>query len=139
MSGQLCDLSAIDLVHLYKSGEASPVEATQSVLDRVSLLQKKYNAFCLVDEEKALRDAQASEKRWQNKEAIGLLDGVPSTIKDLMLSKGWATLKGSRTTDPNQSWDEDAPSVARMREQGVVFVGKTTTPEFGWKGVTDSA
>ena len=138
MASQLCDLSAIDLVHLYKSGEASPVEATQSVLDRVSLLQKKYNAFCLVDEEKALRDARASEKRWQNKEAIGLLDGVPSTIKDLMLSKGWATLKGSRTTDPNQSWHEDAPSVARMREQGVVFVGKTTTPEFGWKGVTDS-
>ena len=69
---------------------------------------------------------------------LGIADGVPATAKDLILAKGWPTLRGSRTTDPNQVWDEDAPPVARLREQGAIILGKTTTPEFGWKGVTDS-
>ena len=56
-----------------------------------------------------------------------------------MLAKGWPTLRGSKTTDPDGDWDIDAPPVARLREAGAVFLGKTTTPEFGWKGVTDSA
>ncbi|MGH8968068.1 MAG: amidase, partial [Actinomycetes bacterium] len=45
---------------------------------------------------------------------------------------------GSRLIDPDGPWDEDAPAVARLRETGAVILGKTTTPEFGWKGVTDS-
>jgi aspartyl-tRNA(Asn)/glutamyl-tRNA(Gln) amidotransferase subunit A len=64
---------------------------------------------------------------------------VPTTIKDLVLTKGWPTLRGSTTVDRAQNWTEDAPSTARLREHGAVFLGKTTTPEFGWKGVTDSA
>ncbi len=67
----------------------------------------------------------------------GLIDGLPATVKDLVVVKGWPTRRGSRTTDPTPS-EEDAPPVARMRAQGAVFLGKTTTPEFGWKGVTDS-
>src|SRR4029077_5800796 len=69
---------------------------------------------------------------------LGLVDGVPATVKDLILTRGWPTRRGSRTIDPNQPWEEDGASVARMKEQGAVFLGKTTTPEFGWKGVTDS-
>ena len=69
---------------------------------------------------------------------MGALDGVPALIKDLLLVKGWPTLRGSKTIDRNQNWNQDAPSVARLREQGAVFLGLTTTPEFGWKGVTDS-
>ena len=67
-----------------------------------------------------------------------MVDGVPATIKDLVLTKGWPTLRGSRAVARDQSWDEDAPATARLREQGAVLLGKTTTPEFGWKGVTDS-
>jgi aspartyl-tRNA(Asn)/glutamyl-tRNA(Gln) amidotransferase subunit A len=65
---------------------------------------------------------------------------VPITIKDLILTKGWATLRGSLTTSPGkpEDWDEEAPPVQRLRESGAVFLGKTTTPEYGWKGVTDS-
>ena len=64
---------------------------------------------------------------------------MPVTVKDILLH--------ARRADPARlqdrlgregSWDEDAPSVARLREHGAVFLGKTTTPEFGWKGVTDS-
>src|SRR5664279_6129763 len=63
---------------------------------------------------------------------------VPTSIKDLLLTRGWPTLRGSRLTNKDQDWAEDAPAVARLREAGAVLIGKTTTPEFGWKGVTDS-
>jgi aspartyl-tRNA(Asn)/glutamyl-tRNA(Gln) amidotransferase subunit A len=92
----------------------------------------------LVDHEAALRDARASEARWLRGEPAGPLDGVPTSIKDLLLVRGWPTLRGSRTTDPKQPWDVDAPSTARLREAGAVLLGKTTTPEFGWRGSTDS-
>ena len=68
----------------------------------------------------------------------GLLDGVPVSIKDIILTKGWPTLRGSKTVDPKGPWNDDAPATARLREHGAVLLGKTTTPEFGWKGVTDS-
>ena len=66
-------------------------------------------------------------------EPLGPVDGVPTSIKDVLLSRGWPTLRGSKTIDTDQPWDDDAPSVARMRAHGAVFLGKTTTPEFGWK------
>ncbi len=67
-----------------------------------------------------------------------MLDGVPVSIKDVLLTNGWPTLRGSRTIDPTGPWKVDAPSVARVRAHGGVVFGKTTTPELGWKGVTDS-
>ena len=68
----------------------------------------------------------------------GLLDGVPVSIKDIILTKCWPTLRGSKTVDAKGPWNDDAPVTARLREHGAVLLGKTTTPEFGWKGVTDS-
>jgi aspartyl-tRNA(Asn)/glutamyl-tRNA(Gln) amidotransferase subunit A len=138
LSRDLAFMSAIDLLAAYRAKELSPVEATRAALDRIAALDARFNAFCLVDEKGALEAARASEGRWHRGEPRGLVDGVPTTIKDLLLSKGWPTLRGSKTVKPDQAWDEDAPSVARLRENGAVFLGKTTTPEFGWKGVTDS-
>jgi aspartyl-tRNA(Asn)/glutamyl-tRNA(Gln) amidotransferase subunit A len=63
---------------------------------------------------------------------------VPCSVKDLILTKGWPTLRGSRTISPDQVWADNAPCVDRLLESGAVLLGKTTTPEFGWKGVTDS-
>src|SRR5688572_2513652 len=94
--------------------------------------------MCLVDEARALAAAKAAEKRWRKGSPKGPVDGVPVLIKDILLTKGWPTLRGSRTIDSDQDWPEDAPAVARLRESGAVLIGKTTTPEFGWKGVTDS-
>ncbi|MCA3574270.1 MAG: amidase, partial [Aestuariivirga sp.] len=88
--------------------------------------------------EEALAAARASEKRWLKGEPQGPVDGVPTLIKDLLLVRGWPTLRGSCTIARDQPWEHDAPSVARLRECGAVFLGSTTTPEFGWKGVTDS-
>ncbi|GAA0701384.1 amidase [Streptomyces malaysiensis subsp. malaysiensis] len=133
------DLTAVQLLERYASGELSPVEATRAVLHRIEQIQPEVNAFTRVDAEGALRQAEESAERWRRGAPAGLLDGVPVSVKDILLLRGAPTLRGSRTVRPDaQPWDEDAPSVARLREHGAVFVGKTTTPEFGWKGVTDS-
>ena len=138
MKTDLCALSATELVSLYARKAVSPVEATKAVLARVRKLDPVLNAFCVVDERAALAQAKASEARWRKGRPLGLVDGVPTSIKDLVLTKGWPTLRGSRTVDPKGPWKDDAPTVARLREHGAVIFGKTTTPEFGWKGVTDS-
>lgn len=138
MSDDVLSMPAAELVELYRSKRVSPVEVTRAALERIAKLNPIYNAFVLVDEERALKDACASEARWQRGGPAGLVDGVPTTVKDLIVTEGWPTLRGSRTIDPDQPWTEDGPPVARMKEQGAVFLGKTTTPEFGWKGVTDS-
>jgi aspartyl-tRNA(Asn)/glutamyl-tRNA(Gln) amidotransferase subunit A len=130
--------SATELVRLYRNKKASPVEATKAALARIAKHNPVLNAFVLVDEKAALAAARASEKRWARKKPLGPVDGVPSTIKDIILTKGWPTLRGSLTVDPNQAWSDDAPVTARLKEAGAVLLGKTTTPEFGWKGVTDS-
>ncbi|MGZ4708027.1 MAG: amidase family protein, partial [Acidimicrobiales bacterium] len=78
------------------------------------------------------------EARWMRGEPKGLLDGVPVSIKDLLLTKGWPTLRGSKTVDAKGPWNDDAPAAARLREHGAVLLGKTTTPEFGFQGDTTS-
>lgn len=138
MNNDLTLLSAGELLTLYRGKSLSPVEVTQATLDRIIAVDPRLNAYCLVDAESALASARESEARWQEGEPKGLVDGVPTGIKDLLLTRGWPTLRGSRTIDEHQLWDEDAPCVARLREHGAVLLGKTTTPEFGWKGVTDS-
>jgi len=130
--------SAISLLDRYRKRALSPVEVTRFLLDRLDVLQPKINAFCIVDRDGALATARESERRWQRREPAGRLDGVPVTIKDLMLIRGFPTLRGSRLVDPDQDWSEDAPAVARLREAGAVILGKTTTPEFGWKALGDS-
>ena len=138
----LTQCTATELLQLYRSGQTSPVEATQAVLARIDRLNPKLNAFCLVDADAALANARASQARWQAHRAsgapVGELEGVPTSIKDLILTRGWPTLRGSRTIDPKQAWDVDAPATARLREAGAVLLGKTTTPEFGCKGETNS-
>ncbi|MBB6121631.1 amidase [Nocardiopsis algeriensis] len=132
------DLSAERLLAAYATGALSPVEAVDAVLDRIAERDPELNAYCLVLEDEARRAARASAQRWRRREPIGPLDGVPTAVKDVHLLRGHPTLKGSVTTPRGGPWDEDSPVVARLREAGAVFTGKTTTPELAWKGVTDS-
>jgi aspartyl-tRNA(Asn)/glutamyl-tRNA(Gln) amidotransferase subunit A len=142
MTTDLTQLPAHALLELYKRGETSPVEVTQAVLTRAARVNPKINAFSLLDEKSAMASAKESEIRWQahrqSAAPVGALEGVPASIKDLILTQGWPTLRGSRTVDPHQAWDVDAPVTARLREAGAVLLGKTTTPEFGCKGETNS-
>src|SRR5207253_3730681 len=109
-----------------------------AVLKRIEQFNPKLNAFNLIAADQAVSHAKESEARWMAGQPKGLLDGVPASIKDIILTRGWPTLRGSKTIDPKGPWDDDAPATARLREHGAVLLGKTTTPEFGWKGVTDS-
>jgi hypothetical protein len=110
----LADCSALTLLALYRSGDVSPVEATSAVLDRIARLNPVLNAFCHLAPEEALASARASEARWMRKAPCGELDGVPVSVKDLILAAGWPTLRGSRTVDRAGPWDVDAPATARF-------------------------
>ncbi|HXU40682.1 MAG TPA: amidase family protein, partial [Burkholderiales bacterium] len=92
----LCSFSAVQLLEKYVRRELSPVEVTKAVLARIEKLNPKLNAFCFLSKE-SLKEAEASEKRWMAGQPRGLLDGVPVSIKDLLLTKGWPTLRGSKT------------------------------------------
>ncbi|MFI6053009.1 amidase [Streptomyces violascens] len=134
----LTTLTARQLLTGYRARAFSPLDATRAVLARIEAAQPRLNAFVRIDTEPALAQARAATERWRTGEPKGLLDGVPVSVKDLLPQAGGPTLRGSNTTSKKGRWDEDAPAVARLREHGAVLVGKTTTPEFGWKGVTDS-
>ncbi len=129
--------TAVELASSYRSRELSPVEAATALLGRIEALDGALNAFCHLDQAATMSQARASEHRFASGEPLGPLDGIAVAVKDIFLTKGWPTLKGSRVVDPEQPWEDDAPAVARLREAGAVLIGKTATPEFGWKGLTD--
>jgi aspartyl-tRNA(Asn)/glutamyl-tRNA(Gln) amidotransferase subunit A len=130
--------SAEGLAEVYRKKALSPVEAAEMLFGRIDALQPELNAFVFVDRDGALAAARASEQRWRQGAPLSAIDGVPVTIKDIVLMRGFPTLRGSKLIDPDQDWSEDSPAVARLREAGAVILGKTTTPEFGWKAIGDS-
>ena len=126
--------TATELSNLYQSGAASPVTVTEQILAKIERLNPVLNAFCFTDPDTTLAQARASADRWRQGRPLSKLDGVPVAVKDSILTQGWPTLHASLTVDAEQSWTQDAPSVARLREAGAVFVGKTTMSEFGSTG-----
>jgi aspartyl-tRNA(Asn)/glutamyl-tRNA(Gln) amidotransferase subunit A len=134
---EISQLSANELVSLYRRREVSPVAVAQDALDRIGRFEPQVNAFVLVDAEGALAAARAAEARWMQGAPLGPADGLPVTIKDLVDVMGQPTRRGSLAT-PATPAAQDAPAVARLREQGAVILGKTTTPEFGWIGACHS-
>jgi aspartyl-tRNA(Asn)/glutamyl-tRNA(Gln) amidotransferase subunit A len=132
----LADKSAHDLLQHYAAGDVSPVEVTEAVLDRIERVNPVVNAFVLVDPEAARAAARASEARWHKGEPTGAIDGIPTTTKDIIQAAGWPCRRGSRAT-PATPDAIDAPTTRNLRREGAVLLGKTTSPEFGWKAVTD--
>lgn len=133
----LCRMSAAELSEGYASGRISPVEVARATLARAEAIQPELNAFTRIDHDGALAAAEASQRRWAAKEPLSPVDGVPATIKDIVWIKDQAVRYGTVAV-PAVEADQDAPAVQRMREAGLVFLGLTTTPEFGWKALTDS-
>ncbi|WP_036537654.1 amidase [Oceanobacter kriegii] len=134
---EIADFDAVTLSRLYGRGELSPVEATKAALARIETCNSSVNAYCHIAEESALESARKSEQRWLAKAPLSPIDGVPSSIKDLTKVAGMPLRSGSLTSNTELA-KENAPFTERMQEAGAVILGKTTTPEFGWKGVTDS-
>jgi len=131
-------LSAVELTQGYRSGSLSPVEVTSALLKRMDSVDPRVNAIIFTDPDTSLRMAAESEARWREGTPLSAIDGVPTTVKDLSAVAGWPKRRGSLTRDPHEPAPEDTPCVARLREAGVVFLAKTTTPEAGCKVVTRS-
>lgn len=129
--------SAAELSELYRAGSVSPVEVMTAVLARADTVNPRINALTIVEREPALAAARASEARWRAAEPLSPLDGVPVTVKELVRVKGWPHTMASRLTDKSPA-AEDAPAVARLREAGAIVWSQNTSPEYGFKGVTDS-
>jgi aspartyl-tRNA(Asn)/glutamyl-tRNA(Gln) amidotransferase subunit A len=133
----ISQLGAAELLRLYRRRDISPVDVARDALNRIARFEPKINAFVLVDRDGALAAARESEARWAKGEPLGLVDGLPATIKDIIDVKGQPTRKGSLVT-PTTPAAHDAPAVARLKEQGAIILGKTASPEFGWIGVCHS-
>jgi aspartyl-tRNA(Asn)/glutamyl-tRNA(Gln) amidotransferase subunit A len=128
-------LSAREMVRRFGERELSPVDVLEATLARLHKVDPLLNAVCLLDEPQGRRLAAESAERWRRGTPLGPLDGVPIAIKDSAHVAGWPFRFGSRATAATPS-AADSPGVARLREAGAVFFCKTTTPEFGWKGIT---
>lgn len=138
MTEDLTTLTATQALARFRAGSLSPELLIDDCLARIERDNPKVNAFTCVNGEQARHLAAESARRWQTGKPYGPLDGVPITIKDLTLTKGLPTRLGSTTTAPDGPWDTDAPISHHLRNAGAILIGKTTSPEFGWKGVTDN-
>jgi aspartyl-tRNA(Asn)/glutamyl-tRNA(Gln) amidotransferase subunit A len=136
-SEDLCFTPATALAGLIRARALSPVEITRAVLDRIDKLNPALNAFCTVTAEAALADARRAEQAVMRGETLAALHGIPFSIKDLALTRGVRSMFGSHIFAARVG-EVDAPFVRRLRAAGGIFLGKTTTPEFGWKGLGDS-
>ena len=136
--GELNWLSAAKLSRGFARKKFSPVDVARACLAQIAKHDHAVNAMCRVEEKAALTQAEASAARWKKGKALGPLDGVPVLIKDLLLVKGWPTLRGSKTVSTRPGLGPGCALGGAAAGGGRVFLGATTTPEFGWKGVTDS-
>jgi aspartyl-tRNA(Asn)/glutamyl-tRNA(Gln) amidotransferase subunit A len=100
MTDEIAFLTAGELVAGYRAGSLSPVDSVAAALQRIDRLEPHVNAFQHLDAEGARRAAAQSAARWRRGAPLGALDGVPVTVKDMLLTRGWPTLKGSRAIDP---------------------------------------
>jgi aspartyl-tRNA(Asn)/glutamyl-tRNA(Gln) amidotransferase subunit A len=123
-------MSAAALLKAYRSRALSPVEAIQDVLMRTAAFEQHIQATYLLAPERALEEARASEQRWQRGEPVGPLDGVPTTIKDNIATKGEPVPLGTAASELKPA-PADAPPAARLREAGAIIFAKTTMPDYG--------
>jgi aspartyl-tRNA(Asn)/glutamyl-tRNA(Gln) amidotransferase subunit A len=132
----LCWRPAAELAAMIRRKAVSPVEVVDAVLARIAKVNPALNAYVLVTEDTARRQARAAERAVTRRSArLGPLHGVPFSVKDLVITRGVRTTFGTplyRDHVPT----EDAPMVERLRAAGAILLGKTNTPTFGWIGAT---
>jgi aspartyl-tRNA(Asn)/glutamyl-tRNA(Gln) amidotransferase subunit A len=129
--------SAQELAALIRAKQVSPVEVIEALLARIERLNPALNCYATVTAEEARDAAVAAEVEVVTGETLGPLHGVPVSIKDLLFTRRVLTTGGSRLFADHVP-EEDSVCVERLKGAGAIIVGKTTTPEFGHKAVTDS-
>ncbi|MDA0997707.1 MAG: amidase family protein [Proteobacteria bacterium] len=127
---ELCDLTAVELRRLIGAKEISPVELLASCIGRIEKVDGAVNAMVTRAFPRARKEAKAAEKAVLKGEPLGLLHGLPIGIKDLEATEGVRTTLGSKLYAKNVP-TADQLSVANVRAEGAIVIGKTNTPEFG--------
>lgn len=130
-------MTAVAISSAVRSGEISAVEVTEAILDRIETVDPQLNAFCISMADSARATALSIDEQVSRGEDPGRLAGVPISIKDNLYIEGERTTFGSKWFEDNVT-SEDTPLVARLKEAGAVLIGRTNSPEFGWKGATDN-
>ncbi|HLZ72406.1 MAG TPA: amidase family protein [Dehalococcoidia bacterium] len=133
----LCYLGAAELAAAIRSRRLSPVEIVEALLERIGRVEPKLNAFTIVRADEARAEARVAEAAVLRGDALGPLHGVPFTLKDLTFTAGVKTMRGSRAFADFVP-EQNAVVAERLLAAGGIFLGKTTTPELGNKGVTES-
>lgn len=136
-SQDICWMSAVDMAKAIRERKLSPVEVVTAFLNRIEAINPKINAYVTLTAESALAEAKRAADAIMKGERVGPLHGVPVSIKDLVFTKGVRTTMGSKLLE-NFIPEEDAVHVARLKEAGAIMLGKTNTPEFGLKMLTDN-
>jgi len=129
----LTELHALNVGELhaaYRAGNLSPMDVARAVLAQIERWEPHVQATWALDAEAAMVMAHTSATRWQQGRPLGLLDGVPVTIKENIATRGVPMPMGTAATELVQA-AEDAPPAARLREAGAVFISKTTMPDYG--------
>jgi aspartyl-tRNA(Asn)/glutamyl-tRNA(Gln) amidotransferase subunit A len=129
--------SGLELAQLIRRKELSPVELVEAVLARVTTLNARLGAFCLVTPDVARAAAREAEIAVMKAEPLGPLHGVPFSAKDVLYTKGVRTTGGSRLF-ADLVPEHDVIPVGRLRASGGVMLGKTNTSEFGHKAITEN-
>jgi aspartyl-tRNA(Asn)/glutamyl-tRNA(Gln) amidotransferase subunit A len=130
-------MPAVELAELIRTKKVSPVEYMRALLDRIAALEPKVNAFAYLAADQAMDAAKRAEAQLMSGGRIGRLHGIPVTIKDLLFTKDMPTQRGSKIFAGDRP-SEDTPIVPRLQDEGAIVIGKTTTSEFGWTGVSRS-
>ena len=137
MSSDFDYMSATSLRKLIAGKQISPVELVERALSKAASTQTDLNCFFVIDAEGARAAARRAETAIVQGAPLGLLHGLPVSVKDLIAVGGLPYASGSRANEGNIA-PEDAPAVKRLRAAGAIIIGKTTTSEYGCKPVGDS-
>ncbi|MHA1730155.1 MAG: amidase [Promethearchaeota archaeon] len=133
----ICFMSAYELAEKIKRQELTSQEVTEAVIERIKIINPIINAYCTPTFEIARKMAKESDDKIKKGQKLGMLEGVPFSIKDLTETKGVRTTFGCKIFENNVPI-EDEVVVRRLKKAGGVLLGKTNAPAFGYKGVTDN-
>jgi len=134
---EICFMPAYEMLEKIKTQELTSTEITETIIERVEKINPIINAYCTTTFDLARDMAKNADDAVKKGEKLGLLHGIPTSIKDLMLTKGIRTTFGCKIYE-NFIPDVDEIVVKRLKSEGMVLIGKTNTPTFGYWPLTDN-
>ena len=133
----ICFMPAFEMREKIKSQELSSIEITETIIERIKKINPIINAYCTPTFDLARETAEKADEAVKRSEKLGLLHGIPTSIKDLMQTKGIRTTYGSKLYEDFIP-EQDDVAVQRLIASGCVILGKTNTPEFGSIALTNN-